>query len=114
MNRMLNEAASGNGAMAIFFHCARACAFSLSVHAFCVIHKPQQLDAYLKHVLCTSLALAASLAACAPGSTDDAKAVQGKWKPASAELAGQPMTEAVLKTISLKLDNGKYEIFVGG
>lgn len=24
------------------------------------------------------------------------------------------MTEAVLKTISLKLDNGKYEVFVGG
>ena len=39
---------------------------------------------------------------------DDAKAVQGNWKPAKAELAGQPMTDAVLKIISLKLDNGKY------
>lgn len=45
---------------------------------------------------------------------DDAKAVQGNWKPAKAELAGQPMTDAVLKSISLKLDNGKYEVFVGG
>jgi len=68
----------------------------------------------MKHVLCTSLALAAFMVAGAPGSNDDAKAVQGKWKPATAELAGQPMTEAVLKTISLKLDNGKYEVFVGG
>jgi uncharacterized protein (TIGR03067 family) len=68
----------------------------------------------MKHVLCISLALAAFLAACAPGSTDDAKAVQGRWKAVTGELAGQPMTEAVLKTISLKLDNGKYEVFVGG
>jgi uncharacterized protein (TIGR03067 family) len=44
----------------------------------------------------------------------DAKAVQGNWTPAKAELAGQPMTDAVLKSISLKLDNGTYEVFVGG
>jgi uncharacterized protein (TIGR03067 family) len=44
---------------------------------------------------------------------DDAKAVQGNWKPARAELAGKPMPEAVLKIISLELDNGKYEVFVG-
>lgn len=44
---------------------------------------------------------------------DDAKAVQGNWKPATAELAGQPMADAILKIISLKLDNGKYEVFVG-
>jgi uncharacterized protein (TIGR03067 family) len=29
-------------------------------------------------------------------------------------LGGQPITEAVLKSISLKLDNGKHEVFVGG
>jgi uncharacterized protein (TIGR03067 family) len=46
-------------------------------------------------------------------SPDDAKAIQGNWKPANAEFAGQPMTDAVLMTISLKLDNGKYEVFVG-
>ena len=44
---------------------------------------------------------------------DDAKAVQGMWKPVKAEIAGQPMDEAVMKSISLKLDNGKYEVFVG-
>jgi uncharacterized protein (TIGR03067 family) len=43
---------------------------------------------------------------------DDAKAVQGHWKPAKAEFAGQPMTDAVLKSISLRLDNGQYEVFV--
>lgn len=45
--------------------------------------------------------------------SDDAKAVQGNWKPARAELAGQPMSDAILKIISLKLDDGKYEVFVG-
>ena len=29
-------------------------------------------------------------------------------------MGGQPITEAVLKSISLKLDNGKHEVFVGG
>src|SRR5207249_7127217 len=56
-----------------------------------------------------------SFAAGSPDDTknDDAKAVQGDWKPIKAELGGQPMAEAVLKIISLKLDNGKYEVFVG-
>ena len=45
---------------------------------------------------------------------DDAKAVQGTWVPVKAEMAGQVMPEAVLKTIVLKLDQGKYEVTVGG
>ena len=45
---------------------------------------------------------------------DDAKAVQGNWKPIKAELAEQPMPGAVLMSTSLKLDDGKYEVFVGG
>ncbi|MGH7600197.1 MAG: methyltransferase domain-containing protein [bacterium] len=48
------------------------------------------------------------------GSPDDAKAVQGNWKPAKAELAGQPMNGAILKSISLKLEQGRYEVSVGG
>jgi len=69
----------------------------------------------MKHLLCICLAVGASLNAFPAGSPDDdAKAVQGNWKPVKAELAGQPMTDAVLKSISLKLDNGKYEVFVGG
>ena len=67
----------------------------------------------MKHLFCIGLAVAASLSTFAADSPDDAKAVQGNWEPVKAELAGQPMTDAVLKSISLKLDNGKYEVLVG-
>jgi uncharacterized protein (TIGR03067 family) len=63
----------------------------------------------MKYIVCVCFAVCASLNAFA----DDAKAIQGNWKPVKAELAGQPMTDAVLKSISLKLENGKYEVFVG-
>ena len=46
--------------------------------------------------------------------TDDAKAVQGTWMPIKAELAGSVWPDAVLKTIVLKMDNGKYEVSVAG
>lgn len=68
----------------------------------------------MKLIFGIGLAVVASLSAFAAGSPDDAKAVQGSWTPAKAELGGQPMTDAVLKSISLKLDNGKYEVSVGG
>ena len=67
----------------------------------------------MKHILYLGLAVAASLTSFAADPPDDAKAVQGSWTPAKADLGGQPMAEAVLKSISLKLDNGKYEVFVG-
>ena len=67
----------------------------------------------MKRTFCIGLAVAASLGVLGADSSDDAKAVQGSWKPAKAELAGQPMAEAVLKIISLKLENGQYEVFVG-
>ena len=66
----------------------------------------------MKHIFCIGLAVAALSSAFAADSPDDAKAVQGSWKPVKAELAGQPMPDAVLKSISLKLDKGKYEVFV--
>jgi uncharacterized protein (TIGR03067 family) len=68
----------------------------------------------MKHLLSISLVVAGSMTAFAAAPANDAKAVQGSWTPATAELAGQPMAEAVLKTISLKLENGKYEVLVGG
>ena len=68
----------------------------------------------MKHILYIGLTVAASLIAFAADPPDDAKAVQGSWTPTKAELGGQPMTEAVLKSISLKLDHGKYEVSVGG
>jgi uncharacterized protein (TIGR03067 family) len=69
----------------------------------------------MKYFLCLCLAVGASLNAFAAGPPDDdAKAVQGIWRPAKAELSGQPMTDAVLKIISLKLENGRYDVSVGG
>ncbi len=67
----------------------------------------------MKQLFYICLALAASMSALAADSSDDAKAIQGNWKPAKAELAGQPMADDVLKSISLKLENGHYEVFVG-
>jgi uncharacterized protein (TIGR03067 family) len=67
----------------------------------------------MKHILYLGLTVTASLTAFAADPPDDAQAVQGSWTPARADLGGQPMAEAVLKSIRLKLDNGKYEVFVG-
>jgi uncharacterized protein (TIGR03067 family) len=65
------------------------------------------------YFLLVSLALAAALPGFAADSRNDAKNVQGSWKPVAAELAGQPLPDAVIKSISLKLDKGRYEVFVG-
>ena len=68
----------------------------------------------MKHILSITLILAVSLVAFASGrSDDDAKAVEGTWIPVRAELAGQPMPDAVLKTISMTLGDGKYAVLVG-
>jgi uncharacterized protein (TIGR03067 family) len=47
------------------------------------------------------------------GHTRESKEIQGEWRPATAELAGRPMPEAFVKSISLKLEGGKYEVYVG-
>lgn len=65
-----------------------------------------------KGLLCAG-GMIAALAASA-GEAPDAKSIQGSWVPVKAELAGQAMPEAVLKTISLKLQDGKYEVSVAG
>jgi uncharacterized protein (TIGR03067 family) len=67
----------------------------------------------MKYLLCVCLVAGGLLNAFTAGPLDDAKAVQGSWQPVRAELAGQPMADAVLKIIRLKLDHGKYEVFVG-
>jgi uncharacterized protein (TIGR03067 family) len=43
---------------------------------------------------------------------DALAALSGTWKPAAAELAGQPMPPPVLKTITMKIDGGRYEVTV--
>ena len=67
----------------------------------------------MKYLLSICLAVGVLLTVFAAERPDDAKAIQGNWKPAKAELAGQPMADAIVQTISLKMDNGKYEVFVG-
>lgn len=64
-------------------------------------------------VFVLSLVLIATLAAAA-GEKPDAKTIEGAWVPSKAELAGQPLPQAVLKTISLNLDGGKYDVSVAG
>jgi uncharacterized protein (TIGR03067 family) len=60
-----------------------------------------------------SLAFAVASILYAANSSDDIKGIQGKWKPVTAVLAGRPMPDEVVKSISLKLEDGKYEVFVG-
>ena len=40
--------------------------------------------------------------------------VEGDWVPVKAELGGQAMDEALLKTISMSLEKGKYHVSVAG
>jgi uncharacterized protein (TIGR03067 family) len=68
----------------------------------------------MKRICFLTMLLAASWPAFAADPDEDAKAMQGTWLPAKAELGGQPLPEAFLKTITLKLDNGNYEASVAG
>ena len=67
----------------------------------------------MKHFLCIALIAVATtnlLAADPPDNTP----LRGNWIPVKAELGGQPMPDAVLKTISLKLGDGTYDVDVAG
>ncbi len=68
----------------------------------------------MKHILCTVLTFATAIAAFAADAPDNNNALQGTWSPIEAELGGQAMPAAVLKSISLKLENGKYEVAIAG
>jgi uncharacterized protein (TIGR03067 family) len=67
----------------------------------------------MKYLLYSCLAILVSLTSFAVDAPSDAKAIQGDWVPVKAEMSGQPMPDAVLKTIRLNLDNGKYVAYVG-
>jgi uncharacterized protein (TIGR03067 family) len=67
----------------------------------------------LKNLMLGWLVIAAVLASRA-ADAPDSKTVQGAWTPVKAELAGQPLPDAVLKTISLKLHDGQYDVSVAG
>ena len=66
----------------------------------------------MKHLLCSGLLSATALTTLA-GDSRATKPVEGNWTPVKAELGGQPIAEDVLKTISLKLGDGTWEVHVG-
>ena len=68
----------------------------------------------MKNLLCLWLAIITSLTAFAADKPGDHKTLQGTWLPVQAELGGQPMSAAVLKTISLKLAENEYHVLVAG
>jgi uncharacterized protein (TIGR03067 family) len=74
----------------------------------------------MKTILCICLVVAVSLTGCAAKKSvdhiapDDQKVLQGVWIPERAELAGQPMPDAVLETINLTLTKNEYEALVAG
>ncbi len=41
---------------------------------------------------------------------DDAKSIEGLWLPVKGELGGKAMSGAVLKTITLKMKAGQYDV----
>jgi len=67
----------------------------------------------MKSILCLCLAVVVSPAAFA-ADLPDAKTIAGNWTPIKAELGGQPLPDAVMKTISLTLADGKYEAMAEG
>jgi uncharacterized protein (TIGR03067 family) len=79
------------------------------------IHRPQllQRQTVMKYIPCLCLAAAVTLATFA-ADVPDSKAIEGSWTPIKGELGGKPMPDEVLKTISLKLADGRYEVIAGG
>jgi len=67
----------------------------------------------MKYYLSLTLALVYALNLSAADATVNEKAIQGMWHPVQAELASRPMPDALLKSISLNLTDGKYEVLVG-
>ena len=55
-----------------------------------------------------------SLAAIGAEDSSEVKALQGTWEPVKAELGGKPMPDAVLKTITLKLNKNEYDVTIVG
>ena len=48
-----------------------------------------------------------------PSAKEDGKKMQGTWKPVTAELAGKPYPDKILKTMKLVVTDDKYTVTVG-
>ena len=55
-----------------------------------------------------------SLVAIGAEDSSEVKALQGTWEPVKAELGGQPMPDAVLKKITLKMNKNEYDVTITG
>jgi len=55
-----------------------------------------------------------SLVAIGAEDSSEVKALQGTWEPVKAELGGQPMPDAVLKKITLKMNKNEYDVAITG
>ena len=70
----------------------------------------------MRRLFCWSvlICLAAALPALADDAgKEDAKKMDGTWKPVAAELAGKPFPDDALKAMKLVVSEGKYAVTVG-
>ena len=68
----------------------------------------------MKHVLVLLVLAVASVGWCAdPKPSKSEKALNGRWTPESAVMAGKPLPDEIRKSIQLTLANGKYTVKEG-
>jgi uncharacterized protein (TIGR03067 family) len=72
----------------------------------------------VKRLFCWSLLVCVCAGPLARGdeaarAREEGKKMQGTWKPLTAELAGKPFPDEVLKTMKLVVTDGKYTVLVG-
>jgi uncharacterized protein (TIGR03067 family) len=72
----------------------------------------------MKCLFCWSVLICVSAGPLARGddaanAKDDAKKIQGSWKPVTAERGGKPFPDEILKTMKLVMNDGKYTVTVG-
>lgn len=67
----------------------------------------------MKPLIFIALMTAAAVSLLA-GESQDKKSLQGEWVPVKAEVGAQALPDEVLKTMSLKLGDGTYDVSVGG
>src|SRR5262249_43409061 len=72
----------------------------------------------VRHLFCWSVLVCGCVGLIARGdeaakAKEDGKMLQGTWKPVTAELAGKPFPDEVLKTMKLGITDDKYTVTAG-
>ena len=68
----------------------------------------------MNRLFCSSMLVCLCTAPAVRGDeSDDAKKMQGRWKPVTAELAGKPYPTQLVQSITLVVADGKYTVTVG-